>query len=160
MRAAVLTLLAALAFAGGARAEPVSLTVDDAYQVQAALKAISQGAVKKIKDGERESGFNEPFKLSDKVRIAVGKDLARIQTALAPFEAEVRQVREAICGAGKCSEEAETKLHVEVAAMAAKAKRLDLDLIPLTEPELQLPDNPGITPQTLQALAPIAAFMR
>ena len=150
-----LFLLFAL-FATPALAEPITLTINEAGAVSQGLAAMARGEQKVVKDGEKQTVVTVPAYLSPAVRIAIGKDIARIEVVLKPVREEIAAMVRA-CG-DKCEGAGKAKLDEQVAAEGLKT--VTMDLVTFTVPELQLDRNVAITPDMLRAAGPVLPFMR
>lgn len=154
MKIALITAAALLAFAGAAFAEPMKLTVNQAFSVSIGIEQLNKGATQIIKDGAKETQAQVPFALGPGFRVALAVDASHISDAIGPAQRALKAAREKLASAGG-ELDAEARKALDAEAEKIGAQILEIDLAPITEDQLALDKNPGISAATIQALLPI-----
>jgi hypothetical protein len=154
MRRTVSCLAMSVALGGAALADQVTLPVNQALAVANGLQALSRGSQQVVKD----QVLTVPFDLSADVRIAIAKDATRIAEALAPIQKELQAIRETLCPDNACPTDGQAKFDAE--ANKAGGRTITVDLVLLDQTGLNLDKNTGIGSDILQALSPVATFMK
>ena len=152
MKLAAYIIAALLAFAGAALAEPIKLTVNQAFSVSVGIDQLNKGATQIIKDGVKETQAQTPFAFSPGFRVALAVNASHISDAIGPAQRAIKAAREKL-GAGELDAEARKALDAEAEKIGAQV--VEIDLTPITEDQLALDKNPGISAATIQALLPI-----
>ena len=152
MKLAAYIIAALLAFAGAALAEPIKLTVNQAFSVSVGIDQLNKGATQIIKDGVKETQAQTPFAFSPGFRVALAVNASHISDAIGPAQRAIKAAREKL-GAGELDAEARKALDAEGEKIGAQI--LEIDLTPIAESDLALDKNPGISAATIQALLPI-----
>ena len=146
------TLVIVYALTGAALAEPMKLTVNQAFSVSVGIEQLNKGATQIIKDGVKETQAQTPFAFGPGFRVALAVDASHISDAIGPAQRALKAAREKL-GAGELDAEARKALDAEAEKIGAQI--LEIDLTPITEDQLALDKNPGISAATIQALLPI-----
>ena len=146
------TLVILYALTGAALAEPMKLTVNQAFSVSVGIEQLNKGAAQIIKDGAKETQAQLPFAFGPGFRVALAVDASHISDAIGPAQRALKTAREKL-GAGELDAEARKALDAEAEKIGAQI--LEIDLTPITEDQLALDKNPGISAATIQALLPI-----
>ena len=146
---AAVTLFALVA---PALAEPIKLTVNQAFSVSVGIDQLNKGATQIIKDGVKETQAQTPFAFGPGFRVALAVNASHISDAIGPAQRAIKAAREKL-GAGQLDAEARKALDAEAEKIGAQI--LEIDLTPITEEQLALDKNPGISAATIQALLPI-----
>ena len=148
-------LAAALAmFAAPALAEPMKLTVNQAFSVSIGIEHLNRGATQIIKDGAKETSVQVPFAFGPGLRVALAVDASHISDAIGPAQRALKSARERLASAGG-ELDAEARKAIDAEAEKIGAQILEIDLTPITEDQLALDKNPGVSAATIQALLPI-----
>ncbi len=151
--AAAIALLYGLIVANSALAEPMKLTVNQAFSVSVGIDQLNKGATQIIKDGAKETQAQAPFAFGPGFRVALAVDASHISDAIGPAQRALKAAREKLSGGGELDAEARKAIDAEAEKIGAQI--LEIDLAPITEDQLALDKNPGITAATIQALLPI-----
>jgi hypothetical protein len=141
------------AFVTAASADPIPLTVTQIYQISVGISQLNAGAARVIKDGANEKQVTEPFVFSSSVRVALAIDASRVTDALAAPQKEIREATQAAMKDGKVPPEDQKSLDAAVEKITNR--KVDIDLIHITEQDLALDKNTGISLATIQLLLPI-----
>ena len=152
MKIVAYALVTLFALAGAAFAEPVKLTVNQAFSVSIGIEQLNKGATQIIKDGAKETQAQVPFAFGPGFRVALAVDASHISDAIGPAQRARKAARERL-GAGEL--DAEQRKALEAQAEKIDAQIVEIDLTPITEDQLALDKNPGISAATIQALLPI-----
>jgi hypothetical protein len=152
--AAALALLCGLAAANSALAEPMKLTVNQAFSVSVGIEQLNKGATQIIKDGAKETQAQAPFAFGSGFRVALAVNASHISDAIGPAQRALKAARERLASAGG-ELDAEARKAIDAEAEKIGAQTLEIDLTPITEDQLALDKNPGISAATIQALLPI-----
>ena len=152
--AAAIALLYGLIVANSALAEPMKLTVNQAFSVSVGIDQLNKGATQIIKDGAKETQAQAPFAFGPGFRVALAVDASHISDAIGPAQRALKAAREKLSGGGG-ELDAEARKAIDAEAEKIGAQILEIDLAPITEDQLALDKNPGITAATIQALLPI-----
>ena len=100
----------------------------------------------------KETQAQTPFAFGPGFRVALAVNASHISDAIGPAQRAIKAAREKL-GAGQLDAEARKALDAEAEKIGAQI--LEIDLTPITESDLALDKNPGITAATIQALLPI-----
>ncbi len=84
--------------------------------------------------------------------VALAVNASHISDAIGPAQRAIKAAREKL-GAGELDAEARKALDAEAEKIGAQV--VEIDLTPITEDQLALDKNPGISAATIQALLPI-----
>ncbi|HEY8138060.1 MAG TPA: hypothetical protein VIF61_09475 [Methylocystis sp.] len=152
MKLVAYALAALFALAGAALAEPMKLTVNQAFSVSVGIEQLNKGATQIIKDGAKETQAQTSFAFGPGFRVALAVDASHISDAIGPAQRALKAARERL-GAGEF--DAEQRKALEAEAEKIGAQIVEIDLTPTTEDQLALDKNPGISAATIQALMPI-----
>jgi hypothetical protein len=152
--AAALALLYGLIVANSALAEPMKLTVNQAFSVSVGIEQLNKGATQIIKDGAKETQAQLPFAFGPGFRVTLAVDASHISDAIGPAQRALKAAREKLASAGG-ELDAEARKAIDAEADKIGAQILEIDLAPITEDQLALDKNPGISAATIQALLPI-----
>ena len=152
--AAALALLYGLIVANSALAEPMKLTVNQAFSVSVGIDQLNKGATQIIKDGAKETQAQLPFAFGPGFRVALAVNASHISDAIGPAQRALKAAREKLATAGG-ELDAEARKAIDAEAEKIGAQILEIDLTPITEEQLALDKNPGISAATIQALLPI-----
>lgn len=152
--AAALALLCGVVVANSALAEPMKLTVNQAFSVSIGIDQLNKGATQIIKDGAKETQAQTPFAFGPGFRVALAVDASHISDAIGPAQRALKAAREKLSGGGG-ELDAEARKAIDAEAEKIGAQILEIDLAPITEDQLALDKNPGISAATIQALLPI-----
>ena len=152
--AAALALLCGVVVANSALAEPMTLTVNQAFSVSIGIDQLNKGATQIIKDGAKETQAQTPFAFGPGFRVALAVDASHISDAIGPAQRALKAAREKLASAGG-ELDAEARKAIDAEADKIGAQILEIDLAPITEDQLALDKNPGISAATIQALLPI-----
>jgi hypothetical protein len=154
LKIAVCAGVALYALAGSALADPIKLTVNQAFSVSVGIDQLNKGATQIIKDGAKETEARVPFAFSAAFRVALAVDASHISDAIGPAQRALKAARERLApGGGELDAEARKAIDAEAEKIGAEI--LEIDLAPITEDQLALDKNPGISAATIQALLPI-----
>jgi len=152
--AAALALLYGVVVANSALAEPMKLTVNQAFSVSIGIEQLNKGATQIIKDGAKETQAQTPFAFGPGFRVALAVDASHISDAIGPAQRALKAARDKLAsGGGELDAEARKAIDAEAEKIGAQI--LEIDLAPITEDQLALDKNPGISAATIQALLPI-----
>jgi len=152
--AAALALLYGVVVANSALAEPMKLTVNQAFSVSIGIEQLNKGATQIIKDGAKETQAQTPFAFGPGFRVALAVDASHISDAIGPAQRALKAARDKLAsGGGELDAEARKAIDAEAEKIGAQI--LEIDLTPITEDQLALDKNPGISAATIQALLPI-----
>jgi hypothetical protein len=154
MKKHIAYLILGVALASPALAEPMKLTVNQAFSVSVGIEQLNKGATQIIKDGAKETQAQIPFALSPGVRVALAVDASHISDAIGPAQRALKAARDRLASGGG-ELDAEARKAIDVEAEKVGAQIVEIDLTPVTEDQLALDKNPGISPATIQALLPI-----
>jgi hypothetical protein len=150
----ILFVILSLFLATPVLAEPIKLTVNQAFSVSVGIDQLNKGATQIIKDGAKETQAQTPFALSPAFRVALAVDASHISDAIGPAQRALKAARERLApGGGELDAEARKAIDAEAEKIGAEI--LEIDLAPITEDQLALDKNPGISAATIQALLPI-----
>jgi len=154
MKIVAYALVTLFALAGVAFAEPVKLTVNQAFSVSIGIEQLNKGATQIIKDGAKETQAQVPFAFGPGFRVALAVDASHISDAIGPAQRALKAARDKLAsGGGELDAEARKAIDAEAEKIGAQI--LEIDLAPITEDQLALDKNPGISAATIQALLPI-----
>ena len=153
MKIPAFVIIGLFASVTAASADPIPLTVTQMYQISVGIDQLNKGAPKIIKDGAKETQVTEQFAFSSGVRIALAIDAARITDALAAPQKEIKEATQAAMKDGKVAPEDQKAL--DAALEKITNRKVDIDLIHITEQDLALDKNTGISLVTIQLLLPI-----
>jgi hypothetical protein len=146
--------LFALAAANSALAEPMKLTVNQAYSVSVGIDQLNKGATQIIKDGAKETQVQTPFVFGTGFRVALAVNASHISDAIGPAQRALKAARERL--APNAAElDAEQRKEIDAEVEKTGAQILEIELTPITEDQLALDKNSGLTAATIQALLPI-----
>jgi hypothetical protein len=154
MKIVAYALVTLFALAGAALAEPVKLTVNQAFSVSVGIDQLNKGATQIIRDGAKETQAQTPFAFGPGFRVALAVDASHISDAIGPAQRALKAARERLAPAGG-ELDAEARKALDAEAEKIGAQILEIDLAPITEDQLALDKNPGISAATIQALLPI-----
>jgi hypothetical protein len=154
LKLAVYIFAAMFALAGSALAEPVKLTVNQAFSVAVGIDQLNKGATQIVKDGAKETQAQVPFAFAPAVRVALAVDASHIADAIGPAQRALKSAREKLATAGGELDDASRKA-LEAEAEKIGAQIVEIELTPISESDLALDKNPGISAATIQALLPI-----
>lgn len=157
MKLVAYSIAALFALKGAALAEPIKLTVNQAFSVSVGIDQLNKGATQIIKDGVKETQAQTPFAFGPGFRVALAVDASRISDAIGPAQRAIKAAREKL-GAGELDAEARKALAAEGEKIGNEI--LEIDLTPIAESDLALDKNPGISAATIQALLPIFTGLR
>jgi hypothetical protein len=150
----ILFVILSLFLATPVLAEPMKLTVNQAFSVSVGIDQLNKGATQIIKDGAKETQAQTPFALSPGFRVALAVDASHISDAIGPAQRALKAARERLApGGGELDAEARKAIDAEAEKIGAEI--LEIDLAPIAEDQLALDKNPGISAATIQALLPI-----
>jgi hypothetical protein len=152
--AAALALLYGLAAANSALAEPMKLTVNQAFSVSIGIEQLNKGATQIIKDGAKETQVQAPFVFGPGFRVALAVDASHISDAIGLAQRALKAARERLASAGG-ELDLEARKAIDAEAEKVGAQILEIDLTPISESDLALDKNPGVSAATIQALLPI-----
>ena len=153
-RPAAALALYGLIVASSALAEPVKLTVNQAFSVSVGIEQLNKGATQIIKDGAKETQAQTPFAFGPGFRVALAVDASHISDAIGPAQRALKAARDKLAsGGGELDAEARKAIDAEAEKIGAQI--LEIELAPITEDQLALDKNPGISAATIQALLPI-----
>jgi hypothetical protein len=147
-------LVMLLTFVGVALAEPMKLTVNQAFSVSVGIDQLNKGATQIIKDGAKETQAQVPFVLGPSFRVTLAIDASHISDAIGPAQRALKAAREKLASAGG-ELDAEARKALDAEAEKIGAQILEIDLAPINEDQLALDKNLGISAATIQALLPI-----
>ena len=154
MKIVAYALVTLFALAGAAFAESVKLTVNQAFSVSIGIEQLNKGATQIIKDGAKETQAQVPFAFGPGFRVALAVDASHISDAIGPAQRALKAARDKLAsGGGELDAEARKAIDAEAEKIGAQI--LEIDLAPITEDQLALDKNPGISAATIQALLPI-----
>ena len=154
MKLLACTLATLFALAGAALAEPMKLTVNQAFSVSIGIEQLNKGATQIIKDGAKETQAQTPFAFGPGFRVALAVDASHISDAIGPAQRALKAAREKLSSAGG-ELDAEARKAIDAEAEKIGAQIVEIELAPITEEQLALDKNPGISAATIQALLPI-----
>lgn len=155
----VFVVVSAMMFASSAYAETKTYTINDLFTLANGLGTINNGFSKIVKDGGKESIVPEQFDFTSNVKIVLAKNLVRVTNVLEPIQKEAKAVRETLCKKTNCSKPEEIEvLNKEMEKLTDKS--VPVDLIELTENDLNLSVNKEISPVVLRQLKPILPFLK
>lgn len=137
-----------------ALAEPIKLTVNQAFSVSVGIEQLNKGGTQIIKDGAKETTVQVPFALTPNVRVALAVDASHISDAIGPAQRALKAARERLGAASGELDDASRKA-LDAEAEKIGAQTVEVDLTPISEDQLALDKNPGISAATIQALLPI-----
>ena len=152
LKLTVYIIAATFALAGAALAEPMKLTVNQAASVSFGIGLLDKGFDEPAKNDGKDVILHRAFAFSPAARIALAVDASRISDAIGPAQRAIKAAREKL-GAGELDAEARKALDAEAEKIGAQV--VEIDLTPITESDLALDKNPGISAATIQALLPI-----
>ena len=139
--AAAIALLYGPIVANSALAEPMKLTVNQAFSVSVGIDQLNKGATQIIKDGAKETQAQTPFAFGPGFRVALAVDASHISDAIGPAQRALKAAREKLASAGG---ELDAEARKAIDAEAEKsARNLEIDLAPITEDQLALDKNPA-----------------
>ena len=151
MKLLACTLATLFALAGAALAEPMKLTVNQAFSVSIGIEQLNKGATQIIKDGAKETQAQTPFAFGPGFRVALAVDASHISDAIGPAQRALKAAREKLASAGG-ELDAEARKAIDAEAEKIGAQIVEIELAPITEEQLALDKNPGISAATIQAL--------
>ena len=154
MKLVAYSIAALFALKGAALAEPIKLTVNQAFSVSVGIDQLNKGATQIIKDGVKETQAQTPFAFGPGFRVALAVDASRISDANGPAQRALRVARERLAPAGG-EPDVEARKALDAESEKIGAQILEIDLTPIAESDLALDKNPGISAATIQALLPI-----
>ena len=154
LKLAAYIIAALFALAGAALAEPMKLTVNQAFSVSVGIDQLNRGATQIIKDGAKETQAQIPFAFGPGFRVALAVDASRISDAIGPAQRALKVARERLAPAGG-EPDVEARKALDAESEKIGAQIVEIDLTPITEDQLALDKNPGISAATIQALLPI-----
>ena len=99
LKLAIYALATLFALAGAALAEPIKLTVNQAFSVSVGIDQLNKGATQIIKDGVKETEAQPPFAFGPGFRVALAVDASHISDAIGPAQRALKTAREKL-GAG------------------------------------------------------------
>ncbi len=135
-------------------AEPMKLTVNQAFSVSVGIDQLDKGFEEPTKNDGKDVVLHRAFVFNPAVRIALAVDASHISDALAPAQKALKAAREKVSpDGGKLDAETRKAFDAEVEKIGAAI--VEIDLTPLSESDLALDKNTGITSATIQALLPI-----
>lgn len=164
MKTKTMSLLAALAFASAAFAEPVKLKVSAILELHDGLTALD-GFQKEIPQGRDQNGNERPslvmpvgYKFPAATKWAIADDLAAVKKAKATYDAAVVATVKAVSpdGTGEAIDKSPTlkaKFSDEIRKLQDLEQTLDLKLI--TREDLNLEANANLPGSVLTWLGPI-----
>ena len=132
----------------------MKLTVNQAFSVSIGIDQLNKGATQIIKDGAKETQAQTPFAFGPGFRVALAVDASHISDAIGPAQRALKAAREKLSGGGG-ELDAGARREIDAEAEKIGAQILEIDLAPITEDQLALDKNPGISAATIQALLPI-----
>jgi hypothetical protein len=142
------------ALAGPAVAEPLKLTVNQAFSVSVGIAQLDKGYEEPAKNDGKDVVLHRSFLFSPAVRIALAVNASRISDAIAPAQKALKAARDKISpNGGELDKESRKALDVEIEKIGAQP--LEIDLTPLSQDDLALDKNTGVTAAVIQALLPI-----
>ncbi len=154
LKLTVYTVATLASLAGAALAEPMKLTVNQAFSVSVGIDQLNKGATQIIKDGAKETQAQTPFAFGPGFRVALAVNASHISDAIGPAQRALKAARDKLAsGGGELDAEARKAIDAEAEKIGAQI--LEIDLAPITEDQLALDKNPGISAATIQALLPI-----
>ena len=152
----ILGVMLMTGMAGGALAEPVSLSVAQALGISGALNALdSHDQV--IKDGSVEKVVKVPYQLSGQVRLAIAQDLTKLKAVVADFQTARNGKIAELAPDGKTippGSDLEQKFGRELTEMLGVKQDLDLTKLSVKDLGLESANNP-IPPSVLSELSPL-----
>jgi hypothetical protein len=154
LKLAVYIFAAMFALAGAALAEPMKLTVNQAASVSFGIGLLDKGFDEPAKNDGKDVILHRAFAFSPAARIALAVDASRISDAIGPAQRALKAAREKIVPTGG-ELDAEARKALDAEAEKIGAQILEIDLAPISEDQLALDKNPGISAATIQALLPI-----
>ena len=98
--AAAIALLYGLIVWNSALAEPMKLTVNQAFSVSVGIDQLNKGATQIIKDGAKETQAQAPFAFGPGFRVALAVDASHISDAIGPAQRALKAAREKLSGGG------------------------------------------------------------
>ena len=147
-------ILASCALTSAALAEPMKLTVNQAASVSFGIGLLDKGFDEPAKNDGKDVILHRPFAFSPAVRVALAIDASRISDAIGPAQRALKAAREKLAPTGG-ELDAEARKALEAEAEKIGAQILEIDLAPISEDQLALDKNPGISAAMIQALLPI-----
>jgi hypothetical protein len=124
-------------------AESRQIAMADAIAAISAIKAISAGTTKVIKEGGQDKSTPAPYDLSPATRASLAHDLIRLTDATHGPIAEMQAVIRDICPNGteraNCAIGARTLVDKEIAT--SEVRKIAVDIVELTEADLALDKN-------------------
>ncbi|MGA8169568.1 MAG: hypothetical protein WB816_01830 [Methylocystis sp.] len=154
MKHPIIAFVVSLAFVAPARAEPMKLTVNQAYSVAVGIAQLDKGFEEPAKDNGKDVVLHRAFAFGPAVRIALAVDGSRIGDAIASAQKELKAARENVSpNGGELDAEARKALDAEIEKIGARI--LEIELTPISESDLALDKNVGISAAAIQALLPI-----
>ncbi|MGA8170291.1 MAG: hypothetical protein WB816_05600, partial [Methylocystis sp.] len=113
-----------------------------------------KGFDESAKNDGKDVILHRAFAFSPAARIALAVDASHISDAIGPAQRALKAARDKIAPTGG-ELDAEARKAFEAEAERIGAQIVEIDLTPITEAELALDKNPGVTAATIQALLPI-----
>ena len=129
------------ALAGPAVAEPLKLTVNQAFSVSVGIAQLDKGYEEPAKNDGKDVVLHRSFLFSPAVRIALAVNASRISDAIAPAQKALKAARDKISPNG--------------GELDKESRKAEFDLTPLSQDDLALDKNTGVTAAVIQALLPI-----
>jgi hypothetical protein len=154
MKSAFYILIGLFAVVGAASAEPMKLTVNRAFSVSIGIDQLDKGFEEPAKNEGKDVILHRAFVFSPAVRIALAVDASHISDALAPAQKSLKAAREKVAPNG-AQLDAETRKAFDAEVERIGAAIVEVDLTPISQDDLALDKNTGITAATIQALLPI-----
>lgn len=135
-------------------AEPMKLTVNQAFSVSVGIAQLDKGFEEPAKNEGKDIILHRAFVFSPAVRIALAVDASRISDAIAPAQRELKAAHEKVAPNGGALD-AETRKALDAEADRIGATIVDVELTPISQDDLALDKNANITAAAIQALLPI-----
>ena len=104
MKLVAYSIAALFALKGAALAEPIKLTVNQAFSVSVGIDQLNKGATQIIKDGVKETQAQTPFAFGPGFRVALAVNASHISDAIGPAQRALKTAREKL-GAGELDAE-------------------------------------------------------
>jgi hypothetical protein len=155
LKLAAFIVAAFFALAGAAFAEPMKLTVNQAFSVSVGIKMLTDGYDHILKDPMKESVVKQHFDFLPGFIKVQAQDASRISDALAPAQKELKAVHDALAPVGKEPETGDARKELASSVEEIGSRLIEIDIIPITYDDLQLDKNPALSAAIVQALLPI-----
>jgi hypothetical protein len=150
----VMVAAAQFTLAGAASAEPMKLTVNQAFSVSMGIGQLDKGFDEPAKNDGKDVVLHRSFLFSPAVRIALAVNASHISDAIMPVQKALKAARDKVSpNGGELDKESRKALDAEIEKLGAQP--LDIDLTPLSQDDLALDKNTGVTAAMIQALLPI-----